>query len=110
MQPLTGHFDISFYHKNTARKAEGKTPLKNVVPFNSHVPKHQHFGRIIGALHQARTATCDLTNQAKAYDTILKEFRASGLQPSLEDQALLHFFDIKRTHTYEHTHTVTGRV
>ena len=97
-----GPLKSQYYHKNTFLAHDGKQPLKNVVPFDSHVPKHQHFGRVVGALHRANTATRDLTSQHKARELVLHEFEQFGMSQNLQEQACAHFYDFKRTGTYRH--------
>ena len=61
-----GRLDISHHHKNTHRASRGQAQVKNVAHFSSHVPPHQKFGRVVGALTSAWSHSVGHPNKVKA--------------------------------------------
>jgi len=96
----TGHVHIGFHEKNAHRRKDGKTPLSNVVPFDSHVLPHTHFARVIGALHAIVDHTNSIAAMHKAIDYQMKEFQNQGLSQKLHKKCL-HYMLMKHTHNLD---------
>ena len=57
--------------------------LKNVVHFDSHIPYHQKFGRVVGALTGAYRHSIGEKQKKEAAITVLKDFFTFGLPKRL---------------------------
>ena len=74
-----GRLDISHHHKNTHRASRGQAQVKNVAHFSSHVPPHQKFGRVVGALTSAWSHSVGHPNKVKAAVRVLHDMRHHGM-------------------------------
>ena len=74
---------VTEYYKNTHREAMGVRKLKNVVHFDSHIPYHQTFGRVVGALTGAYRHSIGGKQKKGAAITVLKDFFTFSLPKRL---------------------------
>ena len=74
-----GVLRTAYYHKNVERRHEGKPPLKNVVPFQSHIPQHVLNGRAIGALHRVHMSTHNPAMRMEGVASVLLEMQQTGM-------------------------------
>ena len=71
------------------RAKEQKAPLKNITPFDTHVPHHQLFGYTVGALHRAWENSIGTENKTIAALRTLEAFRSFGMQNVTAKQAIM---------------------
>ena len=57
--------------------------IKNVVHFDSHIPHHQKFGRVVGALTGAYRHSIGVSEKKQAIVTVLKDFFQFGMSKQL---------------------------
>ena len=62
----SGSISVIHHHKNSHQLRLGKPPFKNVVDFSSHIPRHQKFGRVVGALIAAHAHTVSDADRCRA--------------------------------------------
>ena len=79
MSPTGDTVVVGHYHKNTHRIAEGKPPLKNMVPYHSHAAPQDQWGRLTGALHSVLYHTAEPTLLADGTMQTLLAFKQFGL-------------------------------
>ena len=70
---------MGHYHKNTHRALEGKLPLKNMVPYHSHAPPQDQWGRLTGALHSVLYHTAEPNLLAGGTMETMDAYRQYGL-------------------------------
>ena len=78
------------------REKEGKTPLKNITPFDTHVPHHQLFGYTVGALNRAWGHSIGIENKTIAALRTLEAFRSHGMRDMTAKQAIMRMH--RKTH------------
>ena len=79
----SGELVVIEHHKNTHRKAMGLREIKNVVHFDSHIPYHQKFGRVVGALTGAYRHSIGEKQKRKAASIVLDDFLNFGMSKRL---------------------------
>jgi len=83
-----GELDIIHHHKNTHRERHGLPPLKDVAHFSTHVPAHQKFGRVVGALNSAWHHSVGEVNKQRACLVVLKDMQKHGMPDALAWKAM----------------------
>jgi len=94
------NIQIGFVEKNTQRMVQGKQPLKNIVPFDSHVVPTMHFSRVVGALHAILHHTNSHSTLKKGVDYQMKEFKRHGLSRHMQAKCLRYM--AQKTHSHPH--------
>ena len=84
----SGELTVIEFHKNSHRVKEGLRRIKNVVHFDSHIPHHQKFGRVVGALTGAYRNSIGVENKKEAVMTVLKDFFSFGMSKQLANNTV----------------------
>jgi hypothetical protein len=84
----SGSISVIHYHKNSHQLRLGKPPFKNVVDFSSHTPRHQKFGRVVGALTAAHAHTVSNADRCGAMHVVLQDMQRYGMPAILASAAL----------------------
>jgi len=80
--------DVGFFEKNTQREAQGKPPLKNIVPFDYHVMHTMNFSRILGAFHAVLHHTNSIKTLHKGIENQITEVGRCGLSRKMKTKCL----------------------
>ena len=88
---LSGEASVSITHclKSWLREKEGKRPLKNITPFDTHVPYHQLFGYAVGALNRAWEQSAGLENRTIASLRSLHALKEHGMTDNIAKSAII---------------------
>ena len=83
-----GNIRVIHYHKNSHQQRLGKPLVKNMVDFTSHIPYHQKFGRVVGALISAQAHSVGENNRDLAVAVVLQDMQRYGMPRHIASAAL----------------------